>query len=318
MLEPMGSNTQASPLRALGHRRRTFYAAAGLISGVIIVGGVLGLGVHRHAARRVKHATAHPPPSASPTENISYESFSLNPLRRHIRFEKLRLGPPDAPRRVAIDAVTVRRWNATEGIPTQLRVEIEGLHIDSDHPWCQRLLPHLPALGYKHLLVHIEIAYRFYRRQKMWDLHRLHITAPRLGELELKLSLGNIELIRLLRKPRDVVYLLQALPEVVVREATLSYRDDSLVRRLYGLPIGAKQRRLNEVVREVRQRLERRVAQTGDPASRRALTGLGDFLADPDGLEASLRPQQPVPLVRLLQTSDIQTWIKLLGLQIKS
>ena len=160
----------------------------------------------------------------------------------------------------------------------------------------------LRGFGYRTLRGRFELSFRFDPAIGEFRLPRLLADVESLGEVEIALSLDNLTLTPEMSAEEQRDQLLMA--DLV--EARVSYRDDSLMRRIIAREAEERGESPEQVVRALEEIVAARLP--GDtPFQRQAVDALGRFLHDPGQLSLTARPTEPVSLARLVSVAAMAT-----------
>ena len=276
------------------------WAGAGAAVVVVAVAAVLGLQWHLEgrARDRLDTLAARLPPDAE----LRYEDVSVDMLSRrvHIHGVFFRTGDQAAgPLRV--EQVVLHDYREQEGRPVEVHLEALGMQrslegVDT------RQAQTLRSLGYRTLQGRFELSFRLDPAEGRFRLALLRADIEELGELEMAVSLDNLTVKPGLSPEEQRDRLLTA--DLV--EARVSFRDDSLMRRVIAREAEERGESPREVVAALEQILAERLS--GDaPFQRQAREALTRFLNDPGRLTLTARPPEPVSVARVVSVAAVAT-----------
>jgi len=249
--------------------------------------------------------------------DIDYEKISFNYFRPEFRIKALtaKLTRPEATLEegskgdsagegiLKVDEIIIYKYLVEKGFPTDIHFEANGIHLDTTRYPLNELHPCLKEMGYRNIEADLACEYTFDPKNKTLDLKQLYLRAENFGELEFSTRLKNINLPKIVFNPNDVLYLLTLLPAISISKVAFSYRDDSLVKRLYRLNAGKHGRPVKDLVLDAAQWIESEIGAAETASTRRSMEAVVKFLLNPEKIRTTIRPEKPVPLGRLI-------WVK--------
>jgi hypothetical protein len=282
----------------------------GIVAVVVLIGLYFGVTMYASnmAAKQVDIAIAKMGPGIS----ASYKNVSYNILNKHVAIDDVVIMAPGSPQPVRIKQLLVKDLDQTSPTPAFMAMDFKGIVIDLKSLGSDAAVA--AELGYADTLsCDLGIDYVYARDKKDLDLKNLSVSVKDVGTLNLRLHLGNIDI-----DPDQTVALLFTYPRVLLQQASLSYRDDSLMERL----LKAEAKKIGCDVAVVKQKLtqDADAALSGQNNERlaAALAAVKKFINNPSELSISATPITPVPLGQIGGDATPDAVSRMLNLQIKS
>ncbi len=228
----------------------------------------------------------------------------------------LRLASVSAP--IRIESAVISDVDRGHRFPRWLHLVLKGVQLRPGLHFAS-FFSHFPAgVVPDPLTVRLEVAYRFRADDRLLDLEQFSLEADRLGTLHIVGRFDNLDLQRLFKEPPGPVEILTAISGARILDATMTYRDHTLVKETIRR---RAERRGISPARYARIFVESlRVRAEGEPHGllARTLAPLKSFLADPNRLRIALHPKKPVSVAWLLWVRSPERLIDILGLRIVS
>jgi hypothetical protein len=281
---------------------------AGIAAVVVLIGLYFGVTMYASnmAAKQVDIAIARMGPGISAT----YKNVSYNILNKHVTIDDVVIMAPGSPQPMHIKQMLVKNLDQTSPTPAFMAMDFKGIVID-----LKGLGQDAAAveLGYADTLsCDLGIDYTYARDKKDLDLKKISVTVKDAGTLNLSLRLGNIDI-----DPNQAVALLFTYPRVLLQQASLTYRDDSLMDRL----LKAEAKKTGCDVAAVKQKLTRdadaALSGQNNELLVAALTAVKQFINKPKELSISATPATPVSLGQIGEAATPDAVSRMLNLQIK-
>lgn len=237
--------------------------------------------------------------------NIDYEDISADLLRLNLHIEGVSVSQAGQKKKVYITDIVIYDIDSGSGIPSYLNLEINGIRGDVGD------LGGLGELGYNTIEGDIKLDYRYDGEKKEFQLNKFRCSAAEMGAIETSFHLGNVHI-----EQKNILALLFGYPQILLHQATLNYKDNSLVPRL--LESGAKKngKGLKDFKLEIIQKIDHMISKEGDEFSAEILRAIRGFIDDPKKIGISVSPQKPVPIGLIQGLKDFQSIGKLLNLKI--
>jgi hypothetical protein len=192
-----------------------------------------------------------------------------------------------------IDRITLHELDRQHDIPHFARVSMQGFEMPTDG-WEPEQSKALQDLGFDAIASDSEFNYRFDPAKGTVEISTQQ-QIDKLGNLSGEFSFGNVELHGEEFAPS---------PNISIRSASLTYKDDAFLPRLYQYV--ADQQKVS--VEDVKQQWiggigMLQVQGRGNPAAAQLATALKQFVQDPKQLRVSLSPEKPVVMGQLMFAS---------------
>ncbi len=287
-----GQSGALSAVRVPAPRTPRTWAVAAAAAVVLAVAAVLGTQWYlEHKTReRLDAAAADLPADAE----LRYDDVAVDLLGRRAHVYGVYFRPDGTAAPLQAREVVVHEYEEHQGRPVAVHLEALGLRRDLQGVETDRART-LRQLGYPALEGHFELAFRFDPERQTLRMPLLVVDFTDLGRLEAMVALdgvsGEAELSP--TEQRDRLFSSQLV------EARISFRDDSLLRRV----IEREAEERGEPPEAVRKALQQMLAGRLDPQQpfqARLLEALARFIDNPGRLELSARPAEPVSVARVV------------------
>lgn len=225
---------------------------------------------------------------------LRYDDVAVDLLSRRAHVYGVYFRPDGAAAPLQAREVVVHEYEEHQGRPVAVHLEALGLRRDLQGVDTDRART-LRQLGYSALEGRFELSFRFDPQQHTLRMPSLMVDFTDLGRLEAEVALNEVsgEAGLSPTEQRDRLFSSQLV------EARISFRDDSLLRRV----IEREAAERGEPPQAVRQALQQMLASRLDPQQpfqARLLEALGRFIDNPGRLELSARPAEPVSVARVV------------------
>ena len=232
---------------------------------------------------------------------LRYEKVAVDLLGRRTHVYGVYFRPDGAAAPLQAREVVVHEYEEQQGRPVAVHLEALGLRRDLQGVDTDRART-LRQLGYSALEGHFELAFRFDPERQTLRMPLLVVDFTGLGRLEAMVALDEVsgEAGLSPTEQRDRLFSSQLV------EARISFRDDSLVRRV----IEREAEERGESPEAVRQALQQMLAGRLDPQQpfqARLLEALDRFIDNPGQLELSARPAEPVSVARAVSIALVDS-----------
>lgn len=214
---------------------------------------------------------------------------------------------------VAMREFVLHRYEEQDGLPASVAVECTGVRVPLEPGRFAGLAPGLMAMGYRELLLDYAMDLDYDRDSRRFDMDRMRLAVADAGEVDMRLSLVNVDLPALLAAGPGLMFM-------AVERGRLTYTDRSLFGRVLESMARDEATTAVEVARTLAEGLALRAeaaGQAGDEIGRRALAALARFVAEPDTLAVTVEPAQPVALMQLASRPDPMEALWALNLQVE-
>lgn len=269
----------------------------GLVGAAVIVGGGL-VGyqayVEQQAEQRIEAAVRELPPNVK----VEYGEVEVGLLGQDLAVKDVQLVIGDGnPIRIA--EIQLLDVDPDHEPPNFLHAKALGIRQDLAAMDDQQAAM-LRKLGYEQIQGSYEVHYHYEPQTKVFNLKELRGELENMGSLALRVQLENFEL------ENPAVAAGTEFPEFSVDELVLSYRDDSLLRRV--IEQGAQERGVTEAefVENVLQDIDAQTAGLQDPFFVKVRDTLKEFIRNPGTLTVTANPPQPVPVMEIVASAMVR------------
>lgn len=291
------------------------------VLGVLILAVALSaayLGAKWYAARAVSREIAAAVARMPEVQAVDYRHLDVALLRPQVTLQSVAITFGHPVETLYVQRLNVSGFERRSGVPRKLHLVMDGVQLKARQPFLQPLRADLKALGYGDIQVRLECSYRFEPRSETLTIEHLSLDVPGMGRMTFAAQLEHIDIRRLQSGLKNPLMLLTLFPTAAISTGSLTYRDDSLVRRL--VAAGAKQ--AGQSVKVFSRQLGTRIARQLDAARHRragaAVAAISRFLNDPRQIQVRMTARQPVAFLRLLWVRHPADLIDLFGLQVRS
>lgn len=176
--------------------------------------------------------------------------------------------------------------------------------------------PLFEELGYENMSARLELEYDYDATTKTVHVKKLLAGAKGVGELTAESIFTNIDLEKALQGAGGLnpLQMALALPMTNLNRGSVSYKDDSLVNRLYKAEAERNNQPLETVVERALSQYRAELNQKDHPQVQDAMTAIEAFLKDPNRISVTAAPEEPVSFMQLLFNKNFGDLIRLLNL----
>ena len=270
---------------------------------VILIAVYFGakLYVEQAAKKRIDNAIA----KLGGAVNIDYEDISADLLRLNMHIEGVSVSQAGQKEKVNITDIVIYDIDPGSGIPSYINLEINGIRGNVGD------LGGLGELGYNTIEGDIKLDYRYDGKKREFQLNKFRCSAAEMGAIETSFHLGNVHI-----EQTNILALLFGYPQILLHQATLNYKDNSLVPRLFESGAKKNGQGLSDFKLEIMQKIDQMISKKGDEFAAETLRAIRGFIDDPKKIGISASPQKPVPIGLIQGLKDFQSISKLLNLKI--
>jgi|TARA_Y100000294_G_scaffold177306_1_gene202229 hypothetical protein len=277
---------------------------------VVLIAAYVGIKMYASsvAEEKIDKAIA----SVANYADVDYKNVSVDLFGLDVHISDVIVSPADSKEKVNINEIVVYDVDEQSDIPLFLDISFNGVEIAIDKLGDDA--KKIKELGYNdNILLNSAIEYHYNKENNEISLNKLTIGADDVGALDVSFRLGNIDL-----GPEKIMGILFTYPQIMLRDAKISYHDDSLIERLLKLAAKEQKKNVKEIKNEAIKNIEKEIEKEEDDFTKNALKEIKDFIDDPERFTISIAPKKPLPLGRLLRVNDPKDIIKLLNVNIKS
>jgi len=290
-----------------------------IVAILLLVGAYIG--VQYYVDRAAKNRVDREVERISAFADIRYEDVDVDLFGRSIRFQSVRLSPKFPKFRIddrlIIDELILYPPGKPSATAESIRVRLNGIRMDPTGP-DGILNPLIKELGYADMRVNVECNGAYDRKSRILELTRLQVEAPQIAEAVLRLRLENIDLKPLASGPGNPIVLLSTLSGVSIAGAELRYTDGSLIKRIVASEARRSGQSVDAYVQMLSDRLGQVVSSRTDPAARKMLETIHDFLLAPDSITIRVQPDRPVSVLSLILVRKPDKILTMLGVEVNT
>jgi len=283
-------------------------AAVGGLGGAIAL--IVGAQVYAsyQATKEVDKAIS----SVSEFVNIDYKKVNSSLLGGGTKVKDITISPVETGETFRVDEVVVYDYDVTDDIPTRINMAVNGMAVNVADLG-QNAAP-LKEFGYgESLSVNFATEYEYEETTQEIRLKKFEVGADEVGDLDMNVYVSNVSL-----DPAAIASMPFSLFSMVFHEAEITYKDDSLVTRVFDTAAAANGVSVDEFKEEAIASLKADLASGEEGLTEDIVEEMTDFINDPEGFSISINPSEPVPLSTIMTASSTEDMIKLLNVQFKS
>lgn len=281
--------------------------------GLGVVGGAIALALggqayaSHMAAKEIDSAIAN----VSDFVQVDYEKVNASLLGRGTQVKDVSITPVGSTESIQVDEVVVYKYDKKGEVPTHVSMAINGMMLPASA--VGEATP-LQPFGYdKDLSVDFATEYQYQEKEQAIRLKKFQVGAEEVGDLDLTLHLSNV--------PMDEGALANypmSLLGAVFHEAKLTYKDDSLVTRMFDTGAASQGVSVDDFKKEAIANLEASLAAGEEGLSKELVKEITAFINNPDDFSLTMSPKEPVPFSSLMGIGGPDEVIELLNVQFKS
>jgi hypothetical protein len=271
---------------------------------VLVIAGYFGLKAYAaHVAEQHIDQTVS---RVSGFVNLDYQKVNVDLFGLNTHIRNVRVAGMNREQTVEIDDIVIYRFNRQDRMPSSLHVRFNGINVPLDQ--LGQNAAALRQMGYAHIKADTEIDYTYDPAERSLDIHSFHTGAADLGHIKLTGRIHNLNL-----NPANLPILLFTFPNILVDKASVTYRDDSFVKRLLEMAAQERGQSYDAFIRGLNDKLEMEMAGQSDPFLKQVTAAVKRFLNDPGAITIAISPDEPVSIGRLQKAGDPDELIKLLN-----
>ena len=291
-------------------------AIAGLGLGVVAVGLYAGANIY---GTKVAEAKVNKLIEGMEEENlaIEYKDIQFKPLAQDVHLEDITIKSTDDPSEITIEKVIIREIDEKSDKPTVMDASVKGLAVDLNQPEQLEMARFLKEAGYDtELKFDIDTKYQYDPTTREMNVESLKVSADQVGDLNLKMKLGNVDL----GTPESS----QATPtsnmNTLFHGFEITYRDDSFADKLLESIAAEQGISVDELKGQMTSQLTQASQFFISADNELATEAVGEaiaFIEDPKGFSISVQPDDPVQMDSLMSENP-DNWADILNIEIKS
>ncbi|MBE9063977.1 hypothetical protein [cf. Phormidesmis sp. LEGE 11477] len=282
-------------------------AGIGVVGVIALVIGAKAW-ISRSAAKEIDQAIA----DVSDYVDVDYRKVDVSLLGRGTTLKDVVVTPVASGDAIRVDEMTLYSYEEENEILTYLNMAIKGIELDQTA--LGENADMFSELGYgQEISANIVTEYEYEADDRTIALKQLKFGADEVGDMEMTLELGNIEL-----NQATIDSLPFSLFGAQFESAKITYEDDSFVKRLFETTAAAEGISVEEAKAEAIAGLEEEVASGENSLSPEFVEEMKDFINDPDSFSITFAPEAPVPLSAFITIGGPEDLIELLNVQFES
>jgi hypothetical protein len=283
------------------------------VLGVVIALLVLYIGAKTYAGRvaekRVKEAVTR----VAPFADVAYRKVGVDFLPPQVRISDVTVTPRAANNTYRIAEIVLKDGDRKSGIPAYLSFACRGveLNLEDHYP---RMKSDLGEMGYTPpLLMSLDVDYRYEREAKELRVNRLSVGVDDAGRIECSATLSNLSL-----DPAGLLMLPLSYSTILLREAKLTYKDDSLFDRVMKLQAHAEKKDPKEWRKRLVEGLQKDIDHEKDEFRNNAMKQIKKFVERPGRLSLTVSPAKPVSVGEIMRYGVSKEAVGALNVRIKA
>ena len=248
----------------------------------------------------------------SDTTEITYDKVSVDLLGMEVHISDITVSPINSEEKLKISEIIIHDFDKKSEMPSFFSFSCNGIEINIKEAGEEA--DKFRALGYKDtMLANISADYAYDKEKKELKIKNIGIGAEEAGHIMISFHLGNISL-----EQEAIQALLFTFPSLVLHEAEITYKDDSLIERIMTLEAQKTQTTLEEFKKSLIEEIAKEIDNEKDDSAKKALSEVKGFFENPKEISLTATPSEPIPLGALMNLEDPKELIKLLNIKIKS
>ena len=226
--------------------------------------------------------------------DVQYDKVSIDLLGWKPRMKKVTISQHESDAKTEIESIVISDFDDDHDIPLFMDISFEGVTMEVNEANFGRQTKELKRLGYDEIQAKMHLNYHYDREEKEFTLKQFRFGADDAGHFQAKFQLSHIDL-----NPDTLFFLLLTYPKIRINSAEFSYDDDSLLPRLQKYRAEEEGKSVDEIVKEMTDRLDREIEKEDNAFNKKALKALKKFVKNPDEIKIIIAPKEPVSLETL-------------------
>lgn len=216
-------------------------------------------------------------------------------------------------KKISVDEFIIHSIDEESSIPSFINASVNGINVNTDTLELAQQ-KYLEALGYAgEISTNMGLDYHYDKVNKTFKLNGLFIGADDVGELSATLELANVNF-----DPGNPFMLLMSYHTINLVSAEFSFEEDSLVSRIFNRDAYRANRTEIEHKERFFESLDKEIARARTDFTRDAMTEFRKFVADPDEITISIKPDAPISLREIERLKSPEDMVKKLGMKVSS
>ncbi len=257
------------------------------------------------AEKRVNESIAE----VSDFVKIEYQRVDVDLVRFDFHLSDVLVSPIGTEEKVKIEKIVIKKLDHKSDIPAFLDVAVKGIEIRQ----LKKDAMAIRELGYDdELLLNFHFNYHYDKQKKELNIKKISVGADDAGQLETQFRLGNIDF-----NTKNIFAILFAYPRILIHDAKVIYKDNSLVERLMKFGARKENKDVKEYKNDLLQKIKEEIEKEKSDFNKTALNAIKDFVEDPRELSISASPERPQPLRGVIGVDNPKDLIQFLKIRIE-
>lgn len=279
--------------------------------GVAVVVAAGFFGFKAYADKRAEENVRQSFDKMKDVMDVQYRDVSVDLFKQDVYIRGLTVTPKGEQRPVTVDEVILYEADDKNEIPHFIHMAANGFTVpvadlgESAKP--------MREMGYEQVTATLEVHYAYDPDRKRFHLRKWIGGAKDVGAIEISFQIGNFDM----SAANNPLAFLFSLPGMEIRNAKVTYQDDSLVNRVIAQAAREQHTDPASLKERFNQEIDREIERESDAFTRQALTAIKGFVNDPKWITISAEPEHPVSLNQLQTARDPKEVIRMLNVTIK-
>jgi len=283
-----------------------------IVAGMVVFSVVIYLGIKMYASSVAEEKVNMAIAKFANHVDVDYGDVAADPFGLDVRMSDVLLSLPNSKDKIFIKEIVIHEADDQSDVPSFLDISLTGIEIDIKK--LGNKAKDLLELGYgEKITLNFAVDYNYDKERGKINVDELKLGVNDVGELEVSFQLENIDL-----SPEKIAGIMFTYPQIMIHDAKISYRDDSLVARLIERAAKSQNKSVAQLKSEALRNIDRQIEEGGSEFIKTALGQVKNFISNPDEIAILIAPDKPMAVGRLLRTGNPGELIKLLNMEIKS
>lgn len=228
-----------------------------------------------------------------PKDQISYDvSVDLLGLSTHIEDIEMKISDEES---LKIDEIVINDVDTEHEVPEYLDLEVNGIHGDTKSlKMVDRSIARvLDSMNKDELITNFAVNYTFDKDAKVLNLENLSLDVEDMGTLSLATEFHNVN---------SVENAAMGFNYAKLGNSSVTYKDNSLANTLFAYNAKRSGQDLDQfkenIIKDINKEIEKAEKKEKD-LEVQMLTAMADFVEDPESIEFSMEPEQPISFNQL-------------------
>jgi hypothetical protein len=241
--------------------------------------------------------------------DVDYDKVKVDLMGLIFHIKGINISLPGKKGKAKIDDFIIYDMDKKNKFPLYLHIGLKGMNMGIENFGDRAEI--LKELGYQNIKANMELDYKYDDNNKEIYLNTLSSGAEDMGNINLKFHLSNIDL-----DSKHIAATLLTFSEVLLHNAELIYKDDSLVSRLIESAAKKQGKDVDDFIGIISEGIDNEISQEKDKFAKEAFESFKKFVKNPDKISISISPKKPVPVGRLKRLKDPKEIIKFLNAKV--